>query len=129
MTTLIYGATTIELPDDMTWTDEFTWRAVEQATSYGVTGALFVQATRKLAGRTITLAGDMQSGWLRRDALELLMAAAELAGQQFELTLRGVPRTVMFDQMRGAVEATAVYDYALPEAGDFYVATVRFIEV
>lgn len=77
MNTLTYDVTVVTLPDDMAWPDEFTWRAVEQKTSYGVTGALFVESALKLAGRTIELQADASA---LTGLLQQLQDDAERAG-------------------------------------------------
>lgn len=129
MTALSYAAVAIVMPDDMTWSDEFTWRAVTQTQGYGVTGALLVESALKLTGRPITLAGEDRAGWVGRAALNQLRVAANLAGQVMTLNLRGVNRTVMFDHAAGAIDARPVVDYSDPVDADFYVLTLRFIEV
>lgn len=49
--TLSDGTTTIELPPDLHWRDEFSWTPVEQSTEYSLTGALIVQSGARQAGR------------------------------------------------------------------------------
>lgn len=127
MTTLAYSTITIDLPNDMLWVDEYDWSAVEQATEYSVTGALLVDAAARLAGRPITLAADEGYGWITRSVLDQLLAASNIPGQQFTLTLRGTPHTVIFDDPR--IEATPVFDVSDPAAGDFYVVTLKFLKV
>lgn len=128
-TTLAYGVTTIALPDDMAWRDEYEWRAVEQSRQYTITGALVVQSAARLAGRPITLSADDASGWIARSTLDALHAAALLPDQEFTLTLRGADRTVVGDHGKGMVEARQVHDVSDPIDTDFYVVTLRFIEV
>lgn len=127
MTTLVHEGTTIHLPLDMLWVDEFEWDAVEQSKQYTVTGSLIVESGAKLAGRPITLAGDEQGGWLPRATLLSLMATAGVAGRQYTLTLRGVEYTVMFDTP--PITASPVWGVSDPDAADHYVATLKFIEV
>ena len=129
MTTLTYAATTLDLPDDLLWTDEFDWQAVEQRTEYSITGALIVESKAKQSGRVITLAGDDASGWIPRSMLVTLRAWSLLPAQAFTLVLRGGTYTVAFDQPRGAVAARPVADYSNPDGTDYYVPTLRFIEV
>ena len=129
-TTLTYGATTVTLPIDLLWTDEFSWPAVEQRTQYSITGALLVEAAVRQAGRTITLSGGPSWGWISRATLVTLQTWTELPGQQFALVVRGeAARTVMFDQSQQPIEAQPVIDYSDPDNADDYVVTLRFIEV
>jgi hypothetical protein len=129
-TTLTYGGTTVTLPGDLLWTDEFGWPAVEQRTQYSITGALLLEAAVKQAGRTVTLTGGPSWGWITRSVLVTLQAWAELPAQQFTLVLRGeAARTVVFDQAQRPIEAQPVIDYSDPDSTDDYVATIRFLEV
>lgn len=127
MTTLAYGATTITLSDDMLWTDEYEWTPVEQQTSYSLTGALVVEVAARTAGRPITLAGDDDHGWITRTVLEALRTAAAIPGQEFVLTLRGVAHDVIF--AADPIAAQQVFEVRDPNADDYYIATLKFIEV
>lgn len=129
MTTLTYGAITITLPDDLSWPDEYTWRAVAQSREHTLTGALVVESAVRQAGCPITLSGDDSGAWITRAVLDALLAASYLPGQQFTLTLRGVAYTVMFDHEAGAIDARPVWDVSDPTGSDFYVTTLRFFKV
>lgn len=129
MTTLAYSTTTIDLPDDLIWTDEYDWRAVEQQRSFSISGALHIDAGLRQAGRPITLTGGDNFGWLARGVLDSVFAAAQLPGQQFTLTLRGVAHTVQFDQSQPPVQARPVIEFNTPDATDYYAVTLRFVKV
>lgn len=129
MTTLAYGATSLTLHDDMLWTDEYAWSVVAQRREYTITGAQILDAGAKQSGRPITLAGDASGGWLARSVVEALAAAAAIPGQEFTLTLRGVEHTVVFDHSSQALDAEPIWDVHDPASADFYVVTLRFIEV
>lgn len=128
-TTLTYVATTITLPEDMLWPDEYAWRAVEQRQEYTITGALIVEAATKLSGRRITLAADSGYAWMTRATLDTLFAWSALPGQTFTLLHRGVTRTVAFDHDAGAIDASQIIDYSDPDGADDYAVTLRFIQV
>lgn len=128
--TLTYAATTITLPDDLLWEDEFTWQSVEQRSQYSITGALLVESSVKQAGRSITLRGGMDFAWIDRATLLALQAAAAQPARVYSLVVRSeAPRNVVFDLERGAIEASPVIDYSDPSADDSYVVTLRYIEV
>lgn len=130
MTTLTLSPTTLNLPDDLLWADEYAWRAVEQTTQYTITGALLVEAAERQAGRPITLEGGPNWGWLTRAQLEQLRAWAALPAQAFSLVIRAdAARSVAFDHAAGAIEARPVVDYRDPADGDFYIARLRFLEL
>lgn len=128
-TTLTYGMTTLTLPVDMLWTDEFAWRPVEQRQQYTLTGALVVEAAARQSGRQITLSAGDDYAWMTRATLDTLRTWSLLPAQSFTLLYRGVMRTVAFDHAEGAITATQIIDYSDPDAADDYAVTLRFIEV
>lgn len=128
-TSLTVGATTVALPDDLEWPDEFGWQAVQQAQQYTLTGSLVLETADKQAGRPITLRGDARRAWVSRAALLQLRAWADAAGTVMTLALRGSSLSVAFDHERGAITAAPVCDYSDPEPGDWYMVELRFIEL
>lgn len=120
---------TVPLPDDLSWTDEFTWQKVEQSTEYSTTGALIVDAFAKQAGRTITLEGSETYAWCQRGVLVTLRNWAAQPGQTFTLTLRGIDHTVIFNHEGGALSATPIIDYSDPIDSDPYQIAIRFLEL
>lgn len=121
----------IELPEDLDWTDESAWTAVQQKTTRSLTGALIVQvAPRKQGGRPITLQGAEDRAWITRATLETLCAWRDVPGLEMTLVLHGTPRTVLFNHEGGApVEAKPITFFAgTPQANDFYRLIARFLE-
>lgn len=127
MTTLSNGTTTLDLDDDLLWSDEFAWQPVARSVQTTVTGAVIVESAVRQAGRPITLRGGADYGWLTRSQILTLRAWSALPAATFTLTLRGVPYTVAFAD--AAVDATPVVDVSDPTGGDYYVPTLSFIEV
>lgn len=134
MNTLTYGATTLTLPEDMGWPDEYAWQAVEQRTQYTVTGALIVEAFAKQAGRPITLRSSREGNnivaAIRKDVLGVLYAWAQLPAQPLSLVLRDATAfNVLFDHARGPIEAEPVRpEYDLDDE-DLFLVTLRFLKV
>ncbi len=128
-TTLTHDATTLTLSDDLMWSDEHAWSAVEQRQAYGLTGALIIDAAGKQAGRTIYLRAGDDFAWTPRSTLQTLREWANLPGEQFTLNYRGVEHTVKFDHAAGAIDATPVWDCAEPIDADPYVVSLRFLKV
>lgn len=128
-TTLQYGVTTITLHDDMLWVDEFDWQATVQRAARTIAGSLIVESHARTKGRPVTLAAGADYAWMPRSTVLALYAAADLPGQKFVLTLRGAAYTVQFNLEAGALEAQPVVDYSDPDATDWYVVTVRLLEV
>jgi len=130
MTTLSDGTTTVTLSADLAWSDEFAWAPVEQTVQRTITGAVIVQAAARVAGRPITLAAsDEQAGWLTRAALDQCRVWALIPGQQLTLNYRGVSHTVIWRHQDTAIDASPVVFYADVQSGDFYRATLRFMEL
>lgn len=133
--TLTYGATVLELPEDLLWTNEFRWSRVSQSVERSVTGALLLDVSTRTGGRQITLAGKEDSAWIQRSGLQTLEAWAELPGQQFTLTHNGVARTVIFDhgtaeESNAIKQLEPVIPYSDPEPGDNYCSLeLSFLEV
>lgn len=128
--TLAYDATTIELPEDLYWADENSWHPVEQTSQRTLTGALIVQHAARQAGRPITLQpDDGRSAAMTRATLDALRTWAAVPGRQMTLTLRGVSRTVLFRHEDTAIEATPFIHYSDVQSDDYYLATLRFMEI
>lgn len=127
MITLSDGTTTITLPDDLQWQDEFTWQPVESSTEYSLSGALIVQEAARQDGRPITLHGGQEGAWVTRSTVNALHQMASQPGKVLILSLWGVAHTVMF--RRPALAAAEVMRLANPGDGHFYGITINLLEV
>ncbi|KMQ75304.1 hypothetical protein [Marinobacter subterrani] len=124
--TLSDGTTSLTLPPDMQWTDEFGWTPVEHSTDYSATGSLIVQEGERQDGRPITLAtGDGRV--LTRAELLQLYALAAIPNQVLTLTLWGRTFSVMF--RRPALEAQELYRQANPGTDHPYTVTINLMEI
>lgn len=130
-TELTAGPITVVLSDDLFWSDENNWNPVEQTAQRTVTGSLIVQSAQRVGGRPITLQPpDDSSAWLTRDTIDKLRNLAAVAGREMTLTLRGTTYDVIFRHQDGAaVDAKPVVFYADEVPGDFYLATLRLMEL
>lgn len=124
------GTTPITLPDDLEWTDETAYAAVEQSTEYTVTGALVVDVGARLKGRPITLSGG-DYAWVTRSVVDALRAWADTPGQTLTLTMTGyAAKSVMFRLQDGSgVEARPVRFAAPMAADDVYTITLNLMEI
>ena len=129
--TLSDGTTTLPLHPDLYWSDEHNWFPVEQTTQRTITGALIVSVATRLAGRPVTLQPeDDSSAWTPRADLDQPRQWAAGAGRVLQLTLRGSTRDVMFrHQDNNAVEATPVQHLNDTQPGDWFLVTVRLMEI
>lgn len=131
MTTLSDGTTTVTFSDDLVWADEFAWAPVAQSVDRSITGSLIVQAGAMVAGRPITLAAeDDSSGWLTRGALDQFKVWAAIPGRTLTLVYRGESRSVIWRHQDTAINAAPVVFFSGPvQTGDYYRATLRFMEI
>lgn len=128
--TLKGNTTTVTLNPDLFWSDEYNWHPVEQSVDRSITGALIIQDAGMLSGRPITLEPeDDSSAWMARSIVEQLRNWAAVPGLVMELTLRGSTRDVVFRHQDGGLEARPVLHYRSPENTDFYLVTIRLMEV
>lgn len=128
--TLAADTTTLTLHKDLYWSDEYNWAPVGQTVERGITGALIVQSSGMTAGRPITLEPeDDESAWMPRSAVEQLRNWAAVPGKQMTLTLRGTARTVIFRHQDGGIDARPVIHYDTPITTDWYLVTIRLMEI
>jgi len=126
--TLSDTATTITLPDDMQWSDEFSWSPVEQEQEYSLTGALIVQRGVKAAGRPITLLGGDNACWVPRTIVTELFALLETEDETLTLDFHGTEYVVIWDHGNNPVEAKPVVRIRNPGDSHKYTITVRLLE-
>lgn len=113
----------------MTWTGEFDWPTVIRAREYSLTGALIVDSGQRLAGRPITLVGDVSGGWIARTTVDALrVLASELPGQFVLQLADGRSFNVIFDADE-PIRAEPIFPIADPDGAFWYVATIKLIEV
>lgn len=117
------------IPADMLWTDEFNWSPVKRTFEHSITGALLVDVGTCLAGRPITLEGDIEAGWVSRTTLLALYAMAANPALAVVLTLAdGRVFDVTFAE-DSPIEASPVVSYSDPTGDTWYIVTLRLIEV
>lgn len=121
--------TTIELPNDLLWKDEFTQTAVAQHTQRSITGAFIVHESTKLQGRPMSLASDGdQTAWISRPKLLQLKALEEVTAAEYILNFRGVDYRVIFDRSSGsAINAIPIKDCV--DGADNYALSLKFFTV
>lgn len=128
--TLSDGTTTLTLPRNLDWTNEYPWDPVVQESGYSVGGALIIELATKLSGRQIALKSPPDMAVLTRAQLDVLKTWRDIAGQVMTLTLRGLPHSVVFDHATGAIEAEPLVplcDNPPPDA--WYFVTLNFLEI
>jgi hypothetical protein len=123
----------VPLEDGFLWSDEFNWKPVEQNQEYALDGTLIVQEGKKKSGRPITLSPSDGQGWIKRSDLSVIQDWSALQNEQFTLVFEYPHDTrqfnVIFNHAEGAIEADPVKGFPTVSEGDYYRATLRFIEV
>jgi hypothetical protein len=120
----------LQIPRGMVWTDEFGWSRVEKSLEYSLTGAALIDAGVRLAGRPISLQGEVDAGWIKRGALTALQALAETDPTAEHTLVLADGRTFTVQFAPGLpVEGKPVARPELPVEHYPYAATVRLITV
>lgn len=120
----------IALPAGLLWSDEFAVTRVAQTVRRTLDGSVVVFYGELRAGLPITLESEPDAGWLTRTQIEALALRAASPGGVYPLVLRGQTWTVMFrHQDAPAFEAKPLVSVANPQAGDFYIATLKLMTV
>lgn len=128
---LVSGATTIQLHEDLWWSDESGWHPVEQTVERTVTGALVIESAQRLAGREITLEPeDDSSAWMSGATLTALRNLAAVPGLVMQLTIRGQAYDVVFRHHAGSpIDAKPVVYFRDASPGDWHRVTLKFMTV
>lgn len=131
----------IELPDDLQWSDEFTAWKVGQVVRPSLTGALIVQEAAMQAGRPVTLQSqDLGGGTFvapvqlsTLNALRVLEEVAGAAPMTLEMPATGGGTRVMQVRWRrtdgAAIEARPLKFIVPAEAADYFFVTLRLMQV
>ncbi|RTE46582.1 hypothetical protein EJJ36_05245 [Acinetobacter junii] len=124
---------TVPLENGFLWSDEFDWKPIEQNQERAIDGTLIIQEGKKKSGRPITLSASDGQGWVKRSELSIIKDWSALQDEQFTLIFEYPHDTrqfnVIFNHAEGAIEADPVKGFPTVSDGDYYRATLRFIEV
>ena len=133
--TIQSGATTITLPEDLQWGDEFQWSPVGMVTSISLTGALIIEEAAQLSGRPITLKSTRSGRYyvapVYRSVVNALRDLSVTTNVTMQLTLSDARVfSVRWRHDAGpAFEATPIRLIAPHEDGDYYEITLKFRQV
>lgn len=123
--------TTITLPTDLDWSNEFEWNQVEQSQDRTLSGAVIIQEGLKTYGRDIDLIGGQDGAWVSRATVQALRLLEAEIGKVMLLTLPdNSTHHVQFNRTKGpAIEARQVMRLANPGDDHWYTLTLRLITV
>lgn len=138
--TLGAGDNQITLPDDMLWTDEFTWSSIVQQIDPAIDGTPIVQEGQLKSGRLITLEGGTDYGWMPRSDVVKLRVLSEMLETTHPLSFNGTSYQVRF--LRGGApsgtfsaqssvpfKAKPVAPYSTPADTDPYAVSIYLFQV
>jgi hypothetical protein len=129
-TTLSENNVSIDLPDDLFWSDEFAWSPVGQNAERTLSGVLIIEESVAIAGRPITLEGAEDMAWVTRETVLRLISLRDMTGKTFTLTLKDARTfTVKFNQAAASVDTKPVTPWKQSDDGDWYTLTLRLLEV
>lgn len=124
---------TVQLEDGFLWSDEFTWKPIEQNFEYSMSGAPIIQEGLKQDGRSIVLEpADSDMGWIKRRDLQKLLtwsALQERFSLEFEWPHDRRKFNVIFNHGNGALDAKPVKGIPTVSEDDYYNVTMRFLEL
>lgn len=124
---------TVQLEDGFLWSDEFSWKPIEQNQERAVNGTLIIQEGKKKSGRPITLSPSDSQGWIKRSSLSILKDWSALQAEQFTLVFEYPHDTrqfnVIFNHAEVAIDAEPVKGFPAVSENDFYKVTLKFTEV
>jgi hypothetical protein len=127
--TLSDGSNTVELPEDLNWSDR-TWSRVAQSFTRGLTGAPIIMADAAQYGRPVTLEAPERGGWMLATAEPQILTWHNTPGQTLTLDYRGETHTVQFRHHEGpGYESTPVRYQINPGPDHRVIPTFRFITV
>jgi len=125
---------TVLLENGFLFSDEFSWKPIEQNQEFSVDGTLIIQEGKKKSGRPITLLSKENSqGWVKRSILSVIQDWSALQDEQFTLIFE-YPHdnrqfNVIFNHAQGAIEADPVKGFPTVSNDDYYKVTLKFLEV
>lgn len=120
----------IQLPQDMQWTDEFSWSAVAQAAPQRtLAGSQIIQQGIKRSGRPITLAGDWV--WLDLSLIRQLRDWTDIPALTMQLQhYDGRSYNVAFRLHEQGLANVSPVRYATPEYhNDRYTAEICLMTI
>lgn len=84
--TLTDGTTTVVLPDDLQWVDEFDFSPVSQSVERTIGGSFIIEESPLLHGVPVTLQGGPEV-WMEKQKLLDIQTLASVPGKEMELNL------------------------------------------
>lgn len=120
----------ITLPNDLEWTDEFSFSYIQQNYKITLGGTLIVEERELTNSRPITLTGGDKYGHATRAMVEALYLKVNTIADVMTLTLHdGRVFSVMWRREGAPMVAIPIDVYPNPKQTDLYQITLNFVEV
>lgn len=123
----------ILLSDELYPVDELNWSEVVANSQRTLNGSLVIQQGTRKKGKPLTLQATQDTGWLTREIVNQLMAECNKPEQYFwlEYFADDVVKKVkvVFDHTQTPIEAKPVKEFISPRLDDYFIVTLRFLEV
>lgn len=130
MITLSDGTNTVELPEDLVWSDRRSWSPVTQTMTRGLTGAPIIMCAANEYGRPVTLEAPDNGGWMLATNETQIAEWYNAPGQTLTLDFHGEQHAVQFAHHDGPGYESTPIRYQIDPGPDYKVIpTFRFITV
>jgi len=117
------------LPDDLVWIDEFEYSDIAQSQKRTLNGALIINESAKVKGRSITI-DSVGAVWVTRSKIQALKDMNDTLNGIFTLTFHERSYLVKFNKSSGsAITVKQVVECSDPNEDSPYTVTIRLIEV
>ncbi len=121
---------TLDLPDNMLWTDRHQWLPVGQSVRRTVAGNVVTFAQSLIKGQPITLVANAAQGWLTLTQVDALKTLASTVGATYTLMIEAEIFVVQFrHEDFPAIEVEPLIPRLNEEATDFYSGTIKLLTV
>ena len=121
-------STTIDLPKDLIWKDEFHTTQIAQVKKRTLTGSLVIFEDTKIEGRAISLNSDEDGGWIERAQLLTLREFIEYEHKDMILEFHGRFFNVRIDRS-DPIRVVPVVDCSDPSPTSKYSLSIKFITI
>lgn len=123
--TLSSPTRSVQLSAGMIWSNEYRYAPVHSAQTPTLDGGMVVEQSIAFKGRPLTLAGAEDHGWIRKSALDELIAMASVVEPLTFAHADGRSFAVVW--AKSPIDAHPVLPLALPKPTDWYVVTLNLL--
>ena len=120
----------LALSGSLQWEDRHSYSPVAQEVLVTLGGNPVVFSKALQGNRPITLSCTEDTGWLSKATVDSLEGMASVPGAVYTLDFHGNIFNVIFAHHDApAISLTPLQPKAVPQPGDYYIGTIKFITV